>query len=93
MNKFTFKSFVSFDYLAYYPYYCSEQKTSAIMPYVYTKKLYDSVWLKYDLREVFLETFEDNEYKKKSLDDTIKTYLSDIAKYQKDNWGFDIGKI
>lgn len=79
----------SIDYLNRYPYWCAEQKTSSVMPNVYIKKLYDSVWLKYDLKTKMIDYYDDWDrvYKQKSLDQVIKEYLVDIRKYQKnDGW-------
>lgn len=39
------------DFLARFPYGCSEQQTSAIMGTVYLKSLYNSIKLPYDLKE------------------------------------------
>ncbi len=79
----------SVDYLNQYPYGCSEQKTSAIMPNIYVKKLYTSVWKDFDFKSKTIDYFdeEDKIYKKKSLDQVTKEYMVDIRKYQKaDGW-------
>lgn len=77
------------DYLAQYPYGCSEQRTSAIMPNIYIKKLYDIAGKDFDLKTKMVEKYIDNEvwYKKVSVDETIKDYLIEIKKFQNtDGW-------
>lgn len=79
----------SIDYLNNYPYWCSEQKTSSIVPNIYIKKLYDSVWISFDLKTKMIDYYdsEDKVFKKKSLDQVIKEYIVDIRKFQKiDGW-------
>lgn len=78
----------SIDYLNRYPYGCAEQKTSAIMPNVYIKKLYDSVGISYDLKTKMIDIHNGNSYIKISLDQVMKEYLVDIRKFQKSDWGF-----
>ncbi len=78
------------DYLNRYPYGCSEQKTSAIMPNIFIKKLYSSVWEEYNLQTKMLKywAWEYEWYSEKSIDQTIKEYLVNIRKYQKYDGGF-----
>ncbi len=79
----------SIDYLNNYPYGCAEQKTSSITPNIYIKKLYDSVWMSFDLKTKMIDYYDSEEraYKKKSLDQVIKEYIVDIRKFQKiDGW-------
>ncbi len=80
----------SIDYLSNYPYWCSEQKTSSIMPNVYIKSLYNSTWDKFDLSTKMVKYFDDDtrKFKEKSIDQILKEYLVDIRKYQKDDWWF-----
>lgn len=80
----------SIEYLANYPYWCSEQKTSAIMPNIYIKKLYDTAWKEFDLKKKMVKRYIDNEvwYKEISLDEAIKDYLTEIKKFQNTDWGF-----
>ncbi|MFA5917809.1 MAG: MG2 domain-containing protein [Candidatus Gracilibacteria bacterium] len=80
----------SIDYLNQYPYGCSEQKTSAIMPNIYVKKLYTSVGKEFDFKSKMIDYYdsEDKVYKKKSLDQVTKDYMVDIRKYQKSDGGF-----
>ena len=77
------------DYLAQYPYGCAEQRTSAIMPNVYIKKLYDIAWVAFDLKTKMVKKYIDNEvwYKEISVDEAIKDYLMEIKKFQNtDGW-------
>lgn len=78
------------DYLSAYPYWCAEQKTSVIMPNVYIKKLYDVSWKEFDFKKKFIKKYINNEvwYKEISLDEVIKDYLSEIKKFQNDDWWF-----
>ena len=78
------------EYLNKYPYGCSEQKTSAIMPNVFIKKLYSSVWEDFDFKTKMIKywVWEYVWYKNKSLDQVIKEYLVNIRKYQKNDWWF-----
>lgn len=80
----------SIDYLNNYPYGCSEQKTSSILPNLYIKKLYDSVWSEFDLTKKYIDYYDNEEriYKKKSLDQVIKEYIVDIRQFQKTDWWF-----
>lgn len=80
----------SIDYLNNYPYGCSEQKTSSIMPNVYIKNLYNSIWADFDLNTKFIDYYDSEEkiFKKKSLFQVISEYIVDIRKYQKNDWGF-----
>jgi len=80
----------SIEYLNNYSYSCSEQQTSSIMPNVYIKNLYNSVWETYDLTTKLLDYYDSNthSYKQKSVDQIIKEYLVNIKKFQKEDWGF-----
>ena len=78
------------DYLNRYPYWCSEQKTSAIMPNVFIKKLYSSIWKDFDLKSKMIKywAWKNIWYKEKSLDQILKEYLVNIREYQKNDGGF-----
>ncbi len=80
----------SVDYLANYPYGCSEQRTSAIMPNIYIKKLYDATGNPFDFKTKMVKYFdsEAGKEKEKSLDQIIQEYLTDIRKFQKNDGGF-----
>ncbi|MDD5769828.1 MAG: MG2 domain-containing protein [Candidatus Gracilibacteria bacterium] len=77
-------------YLAQYPYGCSEQRTSSIMPNIYIKKLYDIAGVPFDLKKKMVKKYIDNEigYKDVSVDEAIKDYLIEIKKFQNDDGGF-----
>ena len=77
-------------HLSNYPYGCSEQRTSAIMPNIFIKQLYNSVWKDFDLSKKMVKYWiSDIEgYWEKSLDQIIKEYLVNIRKFQKSDWGF-----
>ncbi|MDD2515797.1 MAG: MG2 domain-containing protein, partial [Candidatus Gracilibacteria bacterium] len=81
----------SIDYLNNFPYGCSEQKTSAIMPNIYIKKLYDSAKMPFDLKTKMIKYWISPEkgYGEKSVDDVIKEYLVEMIKFQKNDGGFD----
>lgn len=78
------------DYLNNFPYGCSEQKTSAIMPNIFIKSLYNSAWVDFDLKTKYIDYYDDYDkiMKKKSVDEVIKDYLIEIRKYQKLDWWF-----
>lgn len=80
----------SVDYLANYPYGCSEQRTSAIMPNIHIKKLYDATGTPFDFKTKMVKYFdpEAGKEKEKSLDQIIQEYLTDIRKFQKNDGGF-----
>jgi alpha-2-macroglobulin len=80
----------SIDYLANYPYGCSEQKTSSVLPNIVIKKLYDTLGQPFDLKTKMVKYFdsETGKEKEKSLDQVIQEYLTDIRKYQKNDGGF-----
>ncbi len=84
----------SVDYLNNYPYWCSEQKTSSLMPNIFIKKLYNSAKIEYNLKEKMIDYYAwtDEGFKKKSLDEIIKNYTVDIAKFQKDSGWFGYWK-
>lgn len=77
-------------YLNNYPYWCSEQKTSSIMPNIYIKKLYNSAWEEFDLSTKMIKYWVSDYvwYGEKSIDQVIKEYLVDIRKYQNNDWWF-----
>ncbi|MBW7954842.1 hypothetical protein H3C61_03440 [Candidatus Gracilibacteria bacterium] len=77
-------------YLSNYPYFGAEQTTSSIMPYIYIKKLYNSVGKEYDLKKITLKKYINNivGYKDISVDELIKDYLVSIKKYQNIDFGF-----
>ena len=77
-------------YLNNYPYGCSEQKTSAIMPNIFIKQLYNSAWEKFDLKKKIIKYWISSTkwYWEKSLDQVIKEYLVNIRKYQNIDWWF-----
>lgn len=78
------------EYLNRYPYGCSEQKTSAIMPNIFIKKLYTSIWMDFDLSTKMIKywAWDYAWYQEKSLKQVINEYLVNIRKYQKNDWGF-----
>lgn len=78
------------DYLKTFPYGCSEQRTSAIMPTVYLKQLYDSVKVPFDLKTKTVKEYVDSYqgYQERSLDTIIRGYLVDIKNFQRLNGGF-----
>ncbi len=78
------------NYLETYPYGCSEQRTSAIMPNIYIKNLYDAAWIPFDLNKKMVKKYIDNEvwYKEISVSEAIKDYLIEIKKFQNNDWGF-----
>lgn len=78
------------EYVASFPYGCSEQITSALMPHIYLKKLYESAWVPYDLKTKTIKKYIDTEvgYKDISLDEAIKDYISEIGKFQNRDGGF-----
>ncbi len=84
----------SVDYLNNYPYGCSEQKTSSLMPNIFIKELYNSAKIEYNLKEKMIDYYAGTQdwYKKKSLDEIIKNYTVDIAKFQKDSGWFGYWK-
>jgi len=51
--------FSGIEYLKSFPYGCSEQRTSAIMPTVYLKQLYDSVKMPFDLKTKMVKEYVD----------------------------------
>lgn len=73
-----------------YPYGCSEQKTSAILPTIFIKQLYNNADLEFDLTKQFLKKYIDKNtwYIDVSLDDVIKEYLIWIYKFQNNDGGF-----
>ena len=77
-------------YLSNYPYGCSEQRTSAIMPNIFIKQLYNSTWKDFDLTKKMVKYWisDIRWYGEKSLDQIIKEYLVNIRKFQKSDWGF-----
>ncbi len=78
------------EFLTHFPYGCSEQRTSAIMPAVYAKSLYTSIDLPYDLREKKIQRYIDSftGYQDVSLDESIREYLASIGSYQRSDGGF-----
>lgn len=78
------------DYLNNYPYGCSEQKTSAVMPNVFIKNLYDAAQVSFDLKNKFITYWISNDewYWKKSVDEVIKDYLIELKKFQNADWWF-----
>ncbi len=78
------------EYVASFPYGCSEQKTSALMPHIYLKKLYESAWVSYDLKTKTIKKYVDTQvwYKDISVDEAIKDYISEIGKFQNRDGGF-----
>lgn len=80
----------SVDFLASFPYWCLEQKQSAILPSVYFKKLYNSVNLPFDLTKKMVKVWVDNDTgnKEVSQDEIIKNYIAESVKFQQFSWGF-----
>ncbi len=62
------------EYLKTFPYGCSEQRTSAIMPTVYLKQLYDSMKVPFDLKTKMVKEYIDQYegYQERSLDTVIR---------------------
>lgn len=78
------------NYLNAYPYGCSEQRTSVIMPNIYIKKLYNVAWADFDLTKKMVKKYISNEvwYEEISVDELIKDYLTEIKKFQNTDWWF-----
>jgi hypothetical protein len=78
------------EYLKSFPYGCSEQRTSAIMPTVYMKELYDSVKVPFDLKTKMVKEYIDQYtgYEERSLDTILRGYLVEIKNFQHLNGGF-----
>ena len=79
------------DYLSTFPYGCSEQIISAVLPDILLKKLSISALQPHDLTKKMVKYWseEDNEYKQKSVDETIKDVLVEVKQFQKFDGGFD----
>jgi uncharacterized protein YfaS (alpha-2-macroglobulin family) len=79
------------DYLAQFPYGCSEQRTSSVLPNLLMKRLYTSASQPFDLTKKMVKYWsdEDGAYREKSVDEVIKDYLVEIKKFQKFDGGFD----
>lgn len=78
------------EYLKSFPYGCSEQRSSAIMPTVYLKQLYDSVKMPFDLKTKMVKEYIDQYegYQERSLDTVLRGYLVEIKNFQRLNGGF-----
>ncbi len=78
------------EYLKTFPYGCSEQRTSAIMPTVYLKQLHDSVKVPFDLKTKTVKEYIDQYqgYQERSLDTVLRGYLVEIKNFQRLNGGF-----
>lgn len=78
------------EYLKSFPYGCSEQRTSAIMPTVYLKQLYDSVKVPFDLKTKMVKEYIGpyDGYQERSLDTVLRGYLVEIKNFQHLNGGF-----
>lgn len=78
------------EYLKSFPYGCSEQRTSAIMPTVYLKELYDSAKVPFDLKTKMVKEYIDQYegYQERSLDTILRGYLVEIKNFQHLNGGF-----
>jgi hypothetical protein len=79
------------EYLAAFPYGCSEQRTSVVLPNLLMKQLYASASQSFDLTKKMIKYWsqEDGAYREKSADEVIKDYLVEIKKFQKFDGGFD----
>lgn len=79
------------DYLSAFPYGCSEQRTSSVLPNLLLKKLYTSASQPFDLAKKMVKYWsdEDGAYRETSVDEIIKNYLVEIKKFQKFDGGFD----
>lgn len=80
----------SISFLREFSYTCLEQNQSSIMPEVYLKKLYTSIWLPYDLTKQKIKVWVDSYdwYKEISKDELIKNYIAESLKYQKPSGWF-----
>lgn len=78
------------DYMQNYPYGCSEQITSTIIPNILIKNLYDATWIEFDLNKKTIKYWDENWewYKTKTLSEIIKAYLVDINEFQNPDWGY-----
>ncbi len=78
------------EYLKTFPYGCSEQRTSAIMPTIYLKQLYDSVKVSFDLKTKTVREYIDpyQGYQERSLDTVLRGYLVEIKNFQRLDGGF-----
>lgn len=78
------------EYLKTFPYGCSEQRTSAIMPTIYLKQLYDSVKVPFDLKTKTVREYIDpyQGYQERSLDTILRGYLVEIKNFQRLDGGF-----
>lgn len=78
------------EYLKSFPYGCAEQITSAIMPTVYLKQLYDSVKVPFDLKTKMVKEYINpyEGYQERSLDTVLRGYLVEIKNFQRLDGGF-----
>lgn len=80
----------SVEFLKTFAYSCMEQNQSAIMPEIYLKKLYLSIWVPYDLTKQKVKLWIDSYewYKEITKDELIKNYIAESPRYQKTSWWF-----
>lgn len=80
----------SIEFLNNFAYACMEQNQSAIMPEIYLKKLYNSIWVPYDLTKLKVKVWVDSFewYKEITKDELIKNYIAESPRFQKTSWGF-----
>ncbi len=72
-----------------YPYGCVEQRTSAVVPHVVTKRLYDSLGVPYDLNAVTVDAYSDARegVKKKTVREVLSDYVSTLGAYRHSGGG------
>lgn len=82
------------DFLQNYPYGCAEQQTSAIMPNVYIKHLYQAWKQPFDLNTKMVKVYVDkNEgYVLRSVDEILREYLVNVFAFQKPDGGIGYWK-
>jgi uncharacterized protein YfaS (alpha-2-macroglobulin family) len=71
-----------------YPYGCIEQITSAVIPHIAVKHMYDVLGLPYDIKEKTISSVRDGKEVQQTIHAMLTDYVARIARYQILNGGF-----
>lgn len=76
------------EHLLSYPYGCVEQKTSAIVPHVVSKRLADALGSPFDIDKVTVPYFDSTGKKTRTVREALSDYASSAKTFAKGDGGF-----
>lgn len=81
-------AFDGLEFLLRFPYGCVEQRTSAILPHVVTKRLADAIGEPFDIDKVKVEYYDADGRRDRTVREALEDYAASMRSYRVDGGGF-----